>query len=143
MTNEEQKTIALNWLFGDDTGLSSRAICSHMLGLDFSSGSYPSDPSDLGRCLRLLQLIPDWKARINEMSIYGTGWSGLVKKWEQISESMLDEAGINWEKARSAPITYNLMQLAIADGYRSDIRYMCTFSKSGYLQSAHFLKAKK
>ncbi|RNF58633.1 hypothetical protein EFK68_04565 [Pseudomonas aeruginosa] len=57
MQNVERKVI--RWLLSSDTGLSSTAICAHMIGEkpeddDFSA---PSDPSDMGRCLRLLDII--------------------------------------------------------------------------------------
>lgn len=112
---------AIEWLFSGDTGSSSKAICAHMLGIkNRDMHSYPSDPSDLGRCLRLLRLIPEWAKRINEMGEYSPGWSGLVEKWEDIAQIMQDEVGIDWEKGRAAPLTYDAMHLAQANGYRME-----------------------
>lgn len=79
---------ALKWLFGRDTGQSSEAIAAHMLGLK-STGQHPWDADDLGRCVRLLELFPEWKARIFEMSAYGGAWVGLCKNWEQLTEMFL------------------------------------------------------
>jgi len=134
--SEEAKKI-MEWLMSDDTGLSSVSICAHMTGAKTMQGRrYPSDPSDLGRCLRLLERFPEWESRINEMAVYGTGWIGLVKHWDKISAMMKEEVGINWEKGRNAPKTYKAMQLAIADGYRADKNYQCTFYKNKTLCSA-------
>jgi hypothetical protein len=127
---------ALEWMFSDDTGSSSKAICAHMLGVKKTCASYPSDPSDLGRCLRLLELIPEWKPRIKEMGVYAPGWAGQVEQWDSLAAKMAEEVGIDWSKAKRAPDTYKAMKLAQADGYRSDQKYKCTFDSDGYLQSA-------
>ena len=39
----------------------------------FGGWSYPSDPADLGRCLRLLREIPEWAPRMPEMAKRGGG----------------------------------------------------------------------
>lgn len=127
---------ALQWLFSGDTGLSSRCLCAHMLGVKAERSSYPSDPSDLGRCLRLLELIPEWKPRIGEMAAFGPGWAGQVKAWDKLAQSMADEVGIDWSKGCSAPLTYDAMKIAQADGYRSDNNYECRFDSKGHLSSA-------
>lgn len=132
---------ALKWLLGDDTGASSKAICAHMTGNKADAWSYPSDPSDLGRCLRLLTLFPEWKSRISEMAVYGSGWKGVAAQWPCLTTSMKNEVGISWEKATSAPKTFEMIQLAIADGFRSDANYECQFSKAGYLSHARRIKA--
>lgn len=61
-------TRALLWLFGDDTGSSSKTLCAHMLGVKPVRNSIPSDAADRGRCIRLLQLIPEWQSRLDEMA---------------------------------------------------------------------------
>ncbi|MEL3893148.1 hypothetical protein [Pseudomonas aeruginosa] len=70
----------------------------------------PSDPSDLGRCLRLLELVPEWKARISEMAIHGREWAALVSHWEELHQLMDDEVGIDWSKGNSALRTYERMK---------------------------------
>jgi hypothetical protein len=99
-------------------------------------GGHPSDPSDLGRCLRLLELFPEWKPRVSEMAAYGAGWAGLTARWDEIANSMADEVGIAWEKGKSASRTYDLMQTAIAEGYRADSNLECTFNELGHLRSS-------
>jgi len=73
----------IEWSTGDDTGLSSQAICRYMLGIKtktrWHDHNAPSDASDRGRCIRLLNLVPEWWDRIDEMR-------GLSQKWsEQIT----------------------------------------------------------
>lgn len=127
----------LNWLFSDDTGTSSKHLCAHMLGLKHYK-FYPHDPGDLGRCLRLLELIPEWKPRLHEMEEYGAGWAGLIKHWDEISALMLEEVGIDWEKGDRAPKTYKAMKDAISFGYKNDSQYDCLFNKDGSLMHATF-----
>lgn len=103
---------ALLWLAGGDSGMSSKAICYHMLGMP-SDGSYPLDPSDLGRCLRLLELFPEWKPRMGEMARYSEQWAALVERWDELAEMMADEVGIDWSKGERAPRTYAAMKDAM------------------------------
>ncbi|NLA68015.1 MAG: hypothetical protein GX856_07205 [Gammaproteobacteria bacterium] len=103
---------ALLWLAGGDSGASSKAICHHMLGMK-SDGSFPWDPSDLGRCLRLLELFPEWKPRIGEMARYSYIWSALATRWDELAAMMADEVGIDWSKGKRAPRTYDAMKDAI------------------------------
>lgn len=126
------------WLTSGDTGISSSALASHMSGSPAGrwGWGYPHDPDDLGRCLRLLELFPEWKPRIAEMASRDPGWAGLSARWNEIAQSMADEVGIAWEKGRSAPKTYKLMQVAIGEGYRADPSLDCTFDEGGHLRSA-------
>jgi len=111
---------AMTWLQSHDTGTSSKAICAYMLGgAKANKHDYPYDPSDLGRCLRLLDKVPEWKPRIKEMAQFGPVWSALVDRWDEIAASMEAEVGINWEKGRSAPKTYALMR-SIRDAVEED-----------------------
>jgi hypothetical protein len=100
------------WLVSGDTGLSSESIAMHMLGWA-CRGNYPHDPSDLGRCLRLLAIFPEWQCRIGEMAVYGPEWAEIARRWPELSALMAGEVGIGWEKGRSAPITYAAMRAAI------------------------------
>lgn len=112
-TNVEAKAAnmyrrALQWLAdGDvgDVGESSKAICYHMIGLN-SSGAYPHDVSDFGRCARLLKQFPEWRSRLKEMAIYSPHWTLLAECWDTLTEMMEKEVGIDWSKGRHAPETY-------------------------------------
>lgn len=126
----------MRWILSGDTGTSSKAICAHMQGIKPERESYPSDPADLGRCLRLLEQIPEWKPRIKEMAVYGPGWAGQVERWEELAETMADEVGIDWSKGDSAPVTYEAMRLAQAFGYKSDPGFQCELDEKGHLKRA-------
>ena len=98
----------LDWMTGGDTGMSSKEIAMHMT-TGQADRSYPLDPADLGRCLRLLERFPEWRPRIGEMAKYGPVWARYVERWDEMAQSMADEVGIDWSKGRSAPRTYDLM----------------------------------
>ena len=62
---------ALYWALSGDTGNSSRTIAGHMTANPIESHQMPpSDSDDRGRCIRLLELIPEWIPRLNEMIKY-------------------------------------------------------------------------
>lgn len=103
---------ALEWFAGDDTGVSSKTLACHMLGIKPKGmwSSYPFDPADLGRCLRLLELIPEWKPRVAEMAAVSEVWARMAERWQEMHDAMAFEVGIDWSKGREAPRTYDLMK---------------------------------
>ena len=110
----ERMRRALMWLASGDSGMSSKAICYHMLGMKSDGIFFPLDTSDLGRCLRLLELFPEWKPRMGEMARYSAQWAALVERWDELAEMMADEVGIDWSKGERAPRTYAAMKDALA-----------------------------
>lgn len=64
---------ALFWALAGESGISSKAIAKHMTGFS-AEGAFgfmpPSDSDDRRRCIRLLELIPEWLPRLNEMVKY-------------------------------------------------------------------------
>lgn len=66
---------AIKWATGSDTGISSEALCSYMTTgtVDRPRWNAPSDAADRGRCIRLLQLIPEWVDRLDEMKALDVG----------------------------------------------------------------------
>lgn len=99
------------WINGHDTGLSSKTLWYFMMGRDFSLlGWYgpaaPLDPSDFGRCYRLLLLAPEWRARMPEMAAV-KGWARLAPAWEELTALFLKERK---RKDGNAPKLYKRMQ---------------------------------
>lgn len=105
--NEKDLLKIIRWATGDDTGVSSQALCRFMLGLP-SIRNYPppSDAADRGRCIRLLKLVPEWWLRLDEMAslpsrrvhYFGSNGAGVRKEgWGEQIPLIRNEAGISSE----------------------------------------------
>ena len=81
----------LKWLLSDDTGVSSKAIVAKMEGIEVLPDSHPRDPADLGRCLRLLNLMPQYRPRLGEMREVSQVWANLVDNWDELEALYYEE----------------------------------------------------
>lgn len=98
---------AAKWIAGSDTGMSSKAIFGHMLGgAAPEARAHPRDDGDFGRCYRLLKLIPEWRARIDEMAQHGDYWKALVARWGDIEREFIADQ----EREPKERRTYRLMR---------------------------------
>lgn len=107
---------AINWISGGDTGMSSKALWTHMMGGDRPryGWSYPLDPDDFGRCHRLLKLIPEWRARLPEMAGRSRAWAALVGAWGEIEALYEAEVAATREDRRAlSNRTYQRMRQAL------------------------------
>jgi hypothetical protein len=113
--NEQQR--ANLWIVKGNVGSSSKCIWAHMTGTITSGGEdrYPRDLSDFNRCLLLLEAVPEWKARIHGMGAHGPAWDRLASNWDRLTESMIDEAGLNFSKGHNAPLTSALFKQILND----------------------------
>jgi hypothetical protein len=85
--SETIETRALRWAAGHDTGTSSKAILAVMTGNKPRDWyCYPHDGDDLGRCVRLLDMIPEWRPRIGEMAAVGNEWAALAERWADLEK---------------------------------------------------------
>lgn len=78
------------WLISGQTGCSSTYMAGIMLGADTETksrwgASYPHDPSDFGRCLRLIEAVPEIKEHLHLMKECGEVWSKLVDNWDEMT----------------------------------------------------------
>lgn len=103
-----------HWLANGRVGISSKTMA---LWLAFGRRNerdphhnYPHDPDDLDRCLKLLEAAPLLRPELHRMAQLGPVWAALVARWDEIERSHLDEVGLGWTKAQSAPKTYELMR---------------------------------
>lgn len=108
------QTKVLNWLATGRVGASSKAMAMATLSLP-NDGSYPLDPDDLNRCLLMLEAVPEVREHFFTIANIGVCWARLIARWPEIETCFLEEAGLNWCKARSAPKTYELMKEVIGE----------------------------
>jgi hypothetical protein len=103
-----------HWFATGHVGVSSRTMAS-FLGLGIRKGDYshPHDPDDLDRCLQLLEAVPELRPYIANLAALSPEWEALVRRWDEIERSHLDEVGLRWTKANRAPKTYELMRSVI------------------------------
>lgn len=87
---------AAQWVVSRDTGLSSLCLWAVMMGVTPGDNSHPRDGADLGRCVRLLKAVPEWKWRLHEMAPLSPYWAALVPEWDRLAsilEKELDGSG--------------------------------------------------
>lgn len=78
-------SIEQQWIRGCDTGISSKTIFSVMTGNAIDRTDIPYDCSDFGRCYRLVEMFPEWKSRLNEVSNIYPKWEPIIKNWDYLS----------------------------------------------------------
>lgn len=99
------------WLKSGDTGTSSETIFSVLTGYPVRHTGTPADPSDFGRCYRLLQVMPSWRARMGEVAAAHPAWRPFVDAWEELTALYEHELahGPVVKGVRQAPKTYGRM----------------------------------
>ena len=85
------------WIRGGDTGTSSTTIAFVMIGAAplLSRMAAPYDTSDVGRCIRLLDLAEQhgwrWRARLNEVADVCPEWKPLIPRWTEIEAAYYED----------------------------------------------------
>lgn len=82
----EIKTPA-DWIGSRWTGVSSATIWTVMTGIPSPYNRYdiPYDPSDFGRCYKLLEMFPFWRSRLEEVSKRFPFWAPFVRDWDELT----------------------------------------------------------
>ena len=100
MVGDTVEVRAIKWLLSDDTGTSSKTLCSFMLNVPRKGYAMPPfDKSDRGRCIRLLKLIPEWLPRLPELAAANPGGMGGEPdevnnaNWSEQIKLILQEGG--------------------------------------------------
>jgi hypothetical protein len=97
------------WWRGGDTGTSSRTIAAVLSGnlarIQTTDFGIPADTSDVGRCVRLLDLAKengqDWRARMPYLASVISKWEPLTPRWAEVEEAFHADviAQKAWDKA--------------------------------------------
>lgn len=78
------------WRETGRTGSSSKTMAAHLMGETVPSPSYPHDAADFGRCLGLLEAVPEFRDRIKELAdlggYVGEVWGALAENWATLEE---------------------------------------------------------
>jgi hypothetical protein len=100
-----------SWIRSGDTGTSSKTIAFTMVGAIGLVARFdaPSDTSDVGRCIRLLDLAAangeDWRARLPEMAEVSPVWAVLVPVWSEIEAAFAEDVAVQREARQAAMLT--------------------------------------
>lgn len=100
----------LEWMMSGDTGISSQTIMCVMTGTKnrgHFGADIPYDPSDFGRCYRLLKHFPQWRSRMQQVADKYPAWQPLVDNWDELTA--LYEKEIK-NKSGRAPKLYEMMR---------------------------------
>lgn len=111
----------IEWLLSGDTGVSSKTICAVMTGsnkTDSFGHDVPYDESDFGRCYRLLQHFPEWRARLPEVAAAHPIWGAMVEAWDELTA--LYEEEMQRTNSGSALKLNERIRKLVDDGRRAD-----------------------
>lgn len=84
------------WLNGVDRGRSSNTI-AHVLwpltdALGGEAPGVPHDPGDFGRCVRLLDAVPELRTRLPQLGRTLPEWAPFVNAWAELEALYREEA---------------------------------------------------
>ena len=92
MTETENKI--LDWMAFSghgEVGLSSLSIAWVMLGRVGAETTPPADPSDLNRCVKLVQKVPAARAGITKLGETYPVWKRFDEQWDDLVNCFLTE----------------------------------------------------
>lgn len=81
------------WLASDDTGTSSRYLLQETIAPQMmpQATAWPADPSDFGRCIRLMEAVPLVREKLSWMAVDGGVWKNLVENWPELENLYREE----------------------------------------------------
>lgn len=109
------------WLARGERGISSEAIVEQLTGervgrYRYGGGDHPYDPSDLNRCVKLLDQHDLAKLAFpGTMASRSPEWAALDAAWDELTELLRAEQA---EGTGSAPRTYARMNEVLAGARR-------------------------
>ena len=115
MTRNRDETVTniARWMTAGERGISSKAIALTALG-GYPTGFDalpPWDPSDLRRCLLLLEEVPEAREKgLRVLAERYSRWAALLNIWDCLSETLRSEIGEELPPRGPAPRTYALMR---------------------------------
>lgn len=74
----------LSWALSGDTGASSKSMLSAAIR-PMKGGSVPLDPSDFGRCYRLLEAVPELRGYFPQMVENCPRLAPYLNEWDELA----------------------------------------------------------
>ena len=100
------------WWLGTDVGKSSAAIfavlcreCLQWEANNYGQKATPQDAADFGRCKRLLDAIPEWRNRLDEVAVKyaDTAWPTILLRWAELEAAEPKRATEILRECHNAP----------------------------------------
>ena len=107
---EMNKDKILQWFADGETGVSSKCMALVSCGITPNHKSTPADPSDLNRCIKLVDAVPEVMGRAMAISEISEEWHNLMYHWDELVELFKSEVGEDWSNGYHAPKTYERMK---------------------------------
>lgn len=83
MSPQDIKDLA-EWLVSCDTGISSKTMAAIALGGEKGRFNAPYDPSDFGRCYRLVQKVPAIRNAFDRIGELEPCFAGILLNWDEL-----------------------------------------------------------
>ncbi len=105
------KDKAMWWLANGERGLSSMTMWNCFMAKKRFSVKHPSDPDDFSRAYKLLQAIPEWKAKryMDKLKGLSIPWKNLVDNWDTLTSMFELNRKDDWKNYKEIGM-YELMK---------------------------------
>ncbi|EPS1205519.1 TPA: hypothetical protein ACKP07_004995 [Serratia marcescens] len=105
MDKQEELKVIAEWFVSRDTGISSETMAAIHLGAEKGRFNPPLDPSDFGRCYRLLEKAPSIRASFSRIGQLCPAFKPLLDNWDELCALFCLESSTG-----RAPKLYRRMQ---------------------------------
>ncbi len=83
--HEKPTTTLSEWLAGRDTGTSSKTLYAASTGVRMDHYDIPYDPSDFGRCYRLVKAFPQVRDGFRNLKHLCPKWVPFAEHWDELA----------------------------------------------------------
>jgi hypothetical protein len=95
------------WIVNGEVGSSSRTMWSAIKGIYYTWHDYPRDPSDLRRCMLLVDTCTDVRQAFDRIATMYPYWLPILARWDVLIASLREEMK---RVDGMAPNTYAMMK---------------------------------
>ena len=84
------------WIIEGEVGTSSKTIWAVMMGVvkgkKECNWEYdtPKDPDDFKRCWKLINAVPEWRSRLQEVADVFPKWIPFIREWDKLETMVID-----------------------------------------------------
>lgn len=97
LTQSDIQAVA-EWLVSRDTGISSETMAAIALGAKNGLFEAPHDPSDFGRCYRLVQKVPAIRGVFGKIGEAVPVFAGILREWDDLTRIYERDLQSGWSE---------------------------------------------